>query len=900
MTDYERRGGGGGQNNYRKRRYRDDDNDYRSQRRRQDVPVPLRIRRQLLSLAESPVRRWSEDAVSLGRLVVENDDDGLVREGFVALVFQMALEQPLKTPFVAAVLLVVNALGGGKAADSTEAASDKKATILPEVLRKISTATEAAIAAGQWREVKLQLRLLACLQTCMGGDGVFAVLEALFARAVDLQTASSDDVIGTELVKIILLTIPYIMAAGAPSGAQWQRWQQQAGELMEKTDIIASEPHALQKLMDPYVHDSTTAMAVDEEAEPYPVPPPTESVLALLQKQLQAEAANGWPLACLPRPWQLPLSEVELQSQLDEVATDEGRRHALPAIAVPETVVAGPRPLFPEVYFSVYGAGRPLSVPPVTSVAASLIRDSLLDTINGLDFNRNVTARFLIDVDCYFAEGTFVKRATPFDRLREVEESGSGASTWKPEDVAVDAVFSQLLQLPAPEHKLVYYHAVLAEACKIAPAAIAPSLGRAIRYLYSSSAGMDLELAGRFIDWFAHHLSNFGFTWKWAEWVDDVALPDAHPHKAFIRGALDKEIRLSFAQRIKNTLPLPYQELITAEMEQDVPVFPYEEGNDNNTPFAAQGRELASLLRRKAADEEVQAVIERVHEMALDAGGDDPLVASTDVFTTAVLWVGAKSLSHVLACIERNKDRLLDAGAASEPARRQILTAVMTFWGAHPGNAVSITEKLLNYAILTPETVVHWALGDGMADTHLSEPYVAELVFHTVAKVTRRVHQLVAAARTAEAAVPAAQRALEAARERQKNPPPPPAPSAAATAANMDVDQDQDQDNGGASSATAEAAEAVAAAVAEATVQVEAAETALTQATADVEAAQTAQTAEIHAMRALFQQVAAALEPWTGHGDTLVQAWAGRWQRVVQRRQAIEEAFLAEATKGQN
>jgi nuclear cap-binding protein subunit 1 len=173
-----------------------------------------------------------------------------------------------------------------------------------------------------------------------------------------------------------------------------------------------------------------------------------------------------------------------------------------------------------------------------------------------------------------------VKRATPFDRLRDIE---GDRSTWKPEDVAVDAVFSQLFQLPFPEHKLVYYHSVLTEACKIAPAAIAPSLGRAIRYLYRSVDSMDLELSYRFMDWFAHHLSNFGFTWKWTEWIDDVELPSLDPKKAFIQGSLDKEIRLSFAQRIKGTLPAPYQQLITEEKEKDTPDFKY--SNDGESGF---------------------------------------------------------------------------------------------------------------------------------------------------------------------------------------------------------------------------------------------------------------------------------------------------------------------------
>lgn len=327
--------------------------------------------------------------------------------------------------------------------------------------------------------------------------------------------------------------------------------EETAAGILENTEILASEPHVLQALVDPYPGNGK------EEPET------PSGVLNLLQKQLQNEAATGWELVCLPRPWRI----------LEEPGNDgPSPKHTLPEIVIPKVVNSGPRPLFPELYFSVYANQDVETVPPTSDIASCLLRDAIVDTINILDYNRTATARFLIDIDCYFSPGTFVKRATPFDRLRDIE---GDRSTWKPEDVAVDAVFSQLFQLPTPEHKLVYYHSVLTESCKIAPAAIAPSLGRAIRYLYRSVDSMDLELSYRFMDWFAHHLSNFGFTWKWTEWIDDVDLPDLDPKKAFIQGSLDKEIRLSFAQRIKGTLPAPYQQLITQGKEMDTPDFKY-------------------------------------------------------------------------------------------------------------------------------------------------------------------------------------------------------------------------------------------------------------------------------------------------------------------------------------
>ena len=57
--------------------------------------------------------------------------------------------------------------------------------------------------------------------------------------------------------------------------------------------------------------------------------------------------------------------------------------------------------------------------------------------------------------------------------------------------------------------------------------------------------------------------------------VDDVQLPSVHAKKAFIISALEKEIRLSFAQRIRGTLPEPYQALISKAKEQDTPDFKY-------------------------------------------------------------------------------------------------------------------------------------------------------------------------------------------------------------------------------------------------------------------------------------------------------------------------------------
>jgi nuclear cap-binding protein subunit 1 len=103
---------------------------------------------------------------------------------FFDLTLQMALEQPFKIPFVAAVVVVLNGLNKGE-----EAVGGKGG-----ILEKFCKETETRIRKGEWRDVKLLLRFLGSLQGILEEEGVFPVLTELFERAVDLQTASSDDV----------------------------------------------------------------------------------------------------------------------------------------------------------------------------------------------------------------------------------------------------------------------------------------------------------------------------------------------------------------------------------------------------------------------------------------------------------------------------------------------------------------------------------------------------------------------------------------------------------------------------------------------------------------------------------------------------------------------------------
>jgi nuclear cap-binding protein subunit 1 len=139
--------------------------------------------------------------------------------------------------------------------------------------------------------------------------------------------------------------------------------------------------------------------------------------------------------------------------------------------------------------------------------------------------------------------------------------------------------------------------------------------------------------------------------------------------------------------------------------------------------------------------------MDAIQEQAATLGVSDPLIPSTDAYVTAVCFIGSKSLSHVLSCIERCKERLLNIGPQSEAGRRQIVKSVVEYWKDQPGTAVNIVDKLLNYTIVTPESVIIWALGAETLGSGkvLAEGWRYEMVSVTVGKVTNRVRQIVAA-----------------------------------------------------------------------------------------------------------------------------------------------------------
>uniref|UniRef100_A0A2P2L939 Nuclear cap-binding protein subunit 1 n=1 Tax=Rhizophora mucronata TaxID=61149 RepID=A0A2P2L939_RHIMU len=119
------------------------------------------------------------------------------------------------------------------------------------------------------------------------------------------------------------------------------------------------------------------------------------------------------------------------------------------------------------------------------------------------------------------------------------------------EYLMAETIFSQLLLLPQPPFKPMYYALVIMDLCKALPGAFPSVVAAAVRALFEKIVDLDMECRTRFILWFSHHLSNFQFIWPWEEWAYVLDLPRWAPQRVFVQEVLEREVRLSYWDKVK-------------------------------------------------------------------------------------------------------------------------------------------------------------------------------------------------------------------------------------------------------------------------------------------------------------------------------------------------------------
>lgn len=674
-----------GHNGGRQQRKRPRDFDDDQYRRPRTFDILDKLRRDLVNLADPGTVNPLDDIKYVARRFAIDFESPENQTRMLELLKDCILQLSVKTCHYAATVC----LAAGQNRDFGS-----------QVVEMISSNLSRALEKKEWRDAKLLLRFIAGIDLCLSTEGSTAssILKEMTSKLTNVGlTARNED--ADHICYIILITLPYLSAAlaGNPSETRpdFAEPLEQIGQYM-----------ALRTVDDSDINRHYSRDFSHKQSE----------CLELLYRQCLNAKSLGWQIAYVPNL----LSDLGQDLKISALA--------MPQVAIPEIDLASVSNSRLSFYLQIFADQSVESVPSVDHLASSVFRDLTSDILDLLVANRKECARFLIDLESYLPPKLFVLRGTPLDKI---DPEGP---KWKAEDIVVEGIFAKLFSLPNSLHKPVYYHSVLTELCKLVPQAIAPTFGRAIRAVYQNLEHLEPEVIYRFWDWFSHHLSNFGFNWKWQEWIGDLELDKLHPKSVFIRETIAKEAELSYNQRIKTTLPSEYHDLILDEAPG--PNFAY---ISPDNPFSEATNNLMSLLSTGAEAAQIEEVLSSMTEKAAEAGLDKNH-ETIMILVQSILQLGHQSFSHALNTIEHNLPLLQARCDASPEGRRSTVAAVMQFWSGRPLIASTLLQKFLNYRIISPLSILEYLFQQD--DAIVSRSVAWELVKTTIDKVNARVGQV--------------------------------------------------------------------------------------------------------------------------------------------------------------
>ncbi|KAG9043672.1 hypothetical protein FS837_009258 [Tulasnella sp. UAMH 9824] len=697
-------GGGGGRGGRYYRRDRD-----------HHYPPPERpetkLRNSIIKFADDPE---SDPAREIPRLANHVRDQLPASSGAVAEGLRIGCtEQPYKIPLYAALVAFLSASPGEESDDDADTGAQVAVRV---VLEDFVKGFQAYVDELKWLQMRLCIQFFAHLVTLnvITPKSLLALLQSLtavldepgvsYSRARCAALCAGEALLraGKELFALDGVAVGQIITILRVFA------DSQVGELA----LVSPLPRLYEKGGDVLSHD-------------HEIREPVSSLVAALGA-MQASSFEQTP-SSLPRPQKyLPPLENKLAAPLSPHAFD------LPFVLVPPDALdlesedglgtavgpsiedGKPKPPakleVPSVYLRLFDE----EVTPNDHTASGyLVRSCVRDTLEIFEVNRKEAARILLDLHRWWEPSTFKRRHQDDDASPPPE---GDIMEWNLDCLVIETTLSMAFQLPISPHVPVYYYALITDLCKLSPSTVGPAVGKSIRKLYRlledqgslDDGALDVEVARRFVEWFAVHMSNFSFNWVWKEWIPDLDLPRCHPRRRFIQRAIELEIRAAYFDRIKEVLPIEYHEPEASALPEEAPGPEYEY-DDPRHPHFAKAESLTNLIKNRS---KVDAVLARAQELCAEAAAqmseDDATAIIRSVSVQVILHVGSRSFSHFLNAIERYLS-LLKFFSKDTEGKAQLLDTAAKFWRRNSQMIAIVFDKFMQYQVVDPADVVAWS-----------------------------------------------------------------------------------------------------------------------------------------------------------------------------------------------
>jgi len=323
-----------------------------------------------------------------------------------------------------------------------------------------------------------------------------------------------------------------------------------------------------------------------------------------------------------------------------------------------------------------------------------------------------------------------------------------------------ETIFSQLFLLPQPPFKIIYYTVVIIDLCKALPGAFPAVVAGAVRALFDKVGELDMECRTRFVLWFAHHLSNFQFIWPWEEWTHVLDLPKWSPQRVFAQEVLEKEVRLSYWDKIKESLEnAPALEELLPPKGGICFKYSGEGQGEQSEAELALSADLSGMVKEKKLAREMYPWVE---EKIISVHGHKVAI---EVVVQTLLHVGSKSFTHLVTVLERY-GYVLNKLASDQSNQILVIAEVAKLWKNSAQMTAIAIDRMMGYRIISNISIVSWVFSPANVEQFHTSDRLWEVLRNALSKTYNRISDLRKGVASAEKSV---QKAIEASTKAQAN-----------------------------------------------------------------------------------------------------------------------------------
>lgn len=742
----------------RKRGYEDDDESFQDYRprvpKRQRIPPVVQLCKEMMpdisTIGES-TKAFADDIKFLSEAIIsEYGHEDYFNNALLSTLRAVTLEQPHKQPAIALLILAINS--------GNQVAGKSILNFFFDELQKCcDSSTEdtgpcESNDTGPWNKVKLYLRMLSLLAPMIINDDIIGLYQKLLTFAVDLNNLDENkrNALSEAIFTNTILNIPYLF--------YFKKDDDQA--LRSHVEELVSTVESNYKLK---ISDIKLLSEYDSNS-PYNI---TELIQVTLPNVKKALANNMDQLGQLFCDWNelLPaqpdnhgFNDALRLPDIEKLSTYNSLLNGVGSV---DNMWKGPRYCF-HVYLP-HSSGEFDTVLPISSYAGQLFNDVVIDVVQSLEFNRKEVCKQLNILPNFFKEGIFANMGDSIAQIAAVYEENPLASTFKLEDLEIEAILSLIFKLPDVSQPFAYFYTLLVDICQNNPKAIAPVFGRAFRFFYNNIESLDFELRQRFLDWFSVQMSNFNFSWKWNEWEEDsIKFRDSfyNPKIVFMKNLVRKEIRLtSNPSEVDQSLPEEFKKYMETSYVpvEDVQQFyqslfttyqvKLEDSKKNDLLFIQDGvpfepvvRDLVDYFHKKNDIREItelEAIIEKLREQSSEITDFNRFIVV--LLTQAVIHCGSRSLSHANKYIIDLKDELKTIFEKlemnSEDKEKTIIDAVLAYWNVNSQTGYLIVDALKFSELVSAKSILEYCLADRSGKIYaLTDVTAIDTIFRTLSQ----------------------------------------------------------------------------------------------------------------------------------------------------------------------